>query len=124
MKAKEWFDLKNNIRLSENNFLFVKSEYKQQKLNIDEILLFEGLKDYVKIWMQGQSKPILSLMSLKSVEQELATHNFMRIHRSYVISLKKIESLERGQVVIDKHRIMVADQYKEKFLEYVIKNSI
>ncbi len=126
-KAKEWFTLKRK-KASENpkntDFIFVKSEYKQLKINFDEVLYFEGLKDYIKIWLVNQPKAILTLMSLKSLEEELPESKFMRIHRSFIVALDKIEEIERNQVIINKQRITVAEQYKNKFQQFISKNSI
>lgn len=126
-KAKEWFDLhedRNNATPATNrNFIFVKSEYKQLKVNLDEIYYFEGLKDYVKIWLTTQDKSILTLMSLKKLEQELPENKFMRIHRSFIIAMDKIEVIERNQVVIRGERITIADQYKDKFQSFIDSNS-
>jgi DNA-binding LytR/AlgR family response regulator len=128
LKVKEWFELvqaKNqSMEVSnEKKFLFVKSEYKQIKIDLDEIDLIEGLKDYAKIWLTGNPKAILTLMSLKKLEEELPSQKFMRIHRSFIISLNKIESIERNQVVIREKHIPISDQYKEVFQEYVSRNS-
>lgn len=126
-KAKEWFELKRK-KVPENsvnsNFIFVKSEYKQLKIKLDDVLYFEGLKDYIKIWLVNQPKAILTLMSLKSLEEELPESKFMRIHRSFIVSLDKIEEIERSQVIINKQRITVAEQYKSKFQNFIGKNSI
>jgi DNA-binding LytR/AlgR family response regulator len=126
-KAKEWFVLKRK-EAPENpkkaDFIFVKSEYKQLKINFDEVLYFEGLKDYIKIWLVNQPKAILTLMSLKSLEEELPESKFMRIHRSFIVALDKIEEIERNQVIINKQRITVAEQYKNKFQKFISKNSI
>ncbi len=102
-----------------DDFIFVKSEYKQIKINLNDVLYFEGLKDYIKIWVSSQPKPILTLMSLKTLEHELPSTKFMRIHRSFIIALDKIESIERSQIIINKERITVAEQYKEKFQEFL-----
>lgn len=119
-KALERLNLLNERKASENsNFIFVKSEYKQIRINLDEVLYFEGLKDYIKIWLTTQTKPILTLMSLKTLEHELSSDQFMRIHRSFIVALNKIESVERSQVIINKERITVADQYKEKFQSFL-----
>lgn len=127
IKAREWFSLKRKETLANSqnaDFMFVKSEYKQMKINFDEILYFEGLKDYIKIWLVNQPKAILTLMSLKSLEEELPETKFMRIHRSFIVALNKIEEVERSQVIINKQRITVAEQYKNKFQEFISKNSI
>ena len=86
-------------------------------------MYFEGLKDYIKIWLSSQPKPVLTLMSLKTLENELSPDKFMRIHRSFIIALDKIETVERSQVIINKERITVAEQYKEKFQEFLDNKS-
>lgn len=106
------------------NFIFVKSEYKQLKINLDDVFYFEGLKDYVKIWISSQTKPILTLMSLKTLEHELPQTSFMRVHRSFIVALNKIDSVERGQLIINKERITIAEQYKTKFQEFIEHNSL
>lgn len=127
-KASTWFQLtkgtKSNAPSEEKEFLFVKSEYKQLRIKLADVLFFEGLKDYIKIWIKDNPKPILTLMSLKSLEQELPETQFMRVHRSYIVSLKNIETVERSQIVINKKRITVSEQYKPKFLEFVSRNSL
>jgi DNA-binding LytR/AlgR family response regulator len=124
-KAEEWFRLKalpsTNPSMSH---LFVKSEYKQVKIDLNDILFFEGLKDYVRIHLQSPGRNILSKMSLKLLEEQLPHGMFMRVHRSFIINLHKIETVERGQVIISKNRITVAEQYKEKFMQYISNKSI
>jgi DNA-binding LytR/AlgR family response regulator len=127
-KAKEWFDLVKSEKIIEqgetSNFMFVKSEYKQIKINLNDVLYFEGLKDYVKIWLKDTAKPILTIMTLKSLEEKLSTEKFMRIHRSFIISLDKIDIVERGQVLFpNSTRITIAEQYKTKFNDFISGNS-
>lgn len=107
-----------------DNFIFVKSEYRQLKINLDEVYYFEGLKDYIKIWLNSQPKPVLTLMSLKTLEQELPPVRFMRVHRSFIVALDKIESVERSQIIINKERITIAEQYKSKFQAFIENKSI
>ncbi|MFA5299740.1 MAG: LytTR family DNA-binding domain-containing protein [Lutibacter sp.] len=127
-KANTWFSLvkgkSQNIVSQEKEFLFVKSEYKQLRIKLTDVLYFEGLKDYIKIWLKDNPKPILTLMSLKSLEEELPETQFMRVHRSFIVSLKNIEVIERSQIVINKQRITVSEQYKPKFLAFVNNNSL
>lgn len=126
-KAKEWFELVKNQEKKApetQDFLFVKSEYKQIKINLKDVLYFESLKDYVKIWLKAETKPILTLMSLKTLEEELSSDQFMRVHRSFIVSLNNIDVIERSQIVINKQRITVSDQYKSNFLDFVAKNSL
>lgn len=134
LRAKEWFTLvRSHLAIpsqqvppqkQEKEFIFVKSEYKQLKINLDDVLYFEGLKDYIKIWLKDQPKPILTLMSMKSLEEELPSSRFMRIHRSFIVALSSIQTIERNQVIINKERITVAEQYKAAFKEYIKTNSI
>ena len=127
-KASTWFALvkgKQETMLSEKKeFLFVKSEYKQLRIKLADVLYFEGLKDYIKIWLKDHSKPILTLMSLKSLEEELPETQFLRVHRSFIVSLNNIEVIERSQIIINNQRITVSDQYKQKFLEFIKRNSL
>ncbi|MBU3012707.1 LytTR family DNA-binding domain-containing protein [Polaribacter vadi] len=126
-KANTWFELikgkKQPVISEEKEFLFVKSEYKQLRIKLADVLYFEGLKDYIKIWLKDNPKAILTLMSLKTLEQELPSSQFMRVHRSFIVSLKNIEVIERSQIIINKQRITVSEQYKPKFLEFINKNS-
>lgn len=105
-------------------FIFVKSEYRQVKINLDDVYYFEGLKDYIKIWLSSQEKPVLTLMSLKTLEEELPAGKFMRVHRSYIVALDKISAVERGQILIKEERITVAEQYKPKFQEFLEHKSL
>lgn len=126
-KASTWFSLvkgsQQNILSEEKEFLFVKSEYKQLRIKLADVLYFEGLKDYIKIWLKDNPNPVLTLMSLKTLEEELPETKFMRVHRSFIVSLKNIEVIERSQIIINKTRITVSEQYKPKFLEFVNTNS-
>ncbi|HET8964289.1 MAG TPA: LytTR family DNA-binding domain-containing protein [Chitinophagales bacterium] len=123
-KAKEWYELiqLKNAPVAEEpgNFIFVKSEYKQIKIDLNEVLYFEGLKDYIKIWLKGVPKPILTIMSLKSLESQLPSLKFMRVHRSFIIALDKIQIVERGHVIMNNNvQVKIADQYKEKFQNFI-----
>ena len=122
-KARNYFESQQTVSVSKSEkkqeFFFVKSEYKQIKINFSEILYIEGLKDYVKIYLKDNPKPILTLMSLKKLEEELPSENFMRIHRSYIIALDKIEAIERNHIVIGKEQIAIAPNYKDSLMEYI-----
>ena len=127
-KANTWFSLvkgnQQNSVSEEKEFLFVKSEYKQLRIKLADVLYFEGLKDYIKIWLKDNPKPILTLMSLKSLEEELPSTQFMRVHRSFIVSLNNIDVIERSQIIINNQRITVSEQYKPTFLEFVNNNSL
>ncbi len=111
------------IKVDANNeFLFLKSDYKIKRINFNDILYIEGLKDYVKVFTQNNSKPLLSLTSLKLLESKLPDSKFMRVHRSFIVNLEKIDTIERSRIVFGKEYIPVSDQYKDRFQEYLDKN--
>lgn len=105
----------------ENDYLFLKVEYQLVRIALNDIVYIESLKDYVKVWLQGSEKAILSLTSLKSLEEKLPAKRFMRIHRSYIVSLEKISAITRNSVQINKLNITVGDQYKDAFNQFVSK---
>ena len=105
-----------------NQFLFLKSDYKIKRINFNDILYIEGLKDYVKVFTQNAPRPVLSLTSLKLLESKLPADKFMRVHRSFIVNLEKIDTIERSRIVFGKEYIPVSDQYKEKFQEFLDKN--
>lgn len=105
-------------------YIFVKSEYKQLKIMLDEIRYIEGLKDYVKIHLTSQNTPILTLLSLKKLTEELPSNKFMRVHRSFIVALDKIEIIERNQIIFGKQRISIANQYKDDFDAFIAKRSL
>jgi DNA-binding LytR/AlgR family response regulator len=111
----------NKVEANEE-FLFLKSEYKIRRINFNDIKYIEGLKDYVKVYTVNEDKPILSLSSLKILESKLPQDKFMRIHRSFIVNLEKIDTIERSRIVFGKTYIPVSDQYKEKFQEFLDKN--
>ncbi|MBT1703916.1 LytR/AlgR family response regulator transcription factor [Chryseosolibacter indicus] len=125
-RAKEWFDLVSKSNFQEGikeDSLFVKSEYKIIKIAFDEINYIEGLKDYVKFHLVGKERPILSLMSLKVLEENLPQKKFMRVHRSFIVNLDKIETIQRNEIIFGRVTIPVAEKYKEQFQEYVKSKS-
>ena len=107
---------------SNNEFLFLKSDYKIKRINFNDILYIEGLKDYVKVYTQSSPKPVMSLTTLKLLESKLPESKFMRVHRSFIVNLEKIDTIERSRIVFGKTYIPVSDQYKEKFQEFLDKN--
>ncbi|WP_341905737.1 MULTISPECIES: LytR/AlgR family response regulator transcription factor [Fluviicola] len=126
LKAKEWFEMHADAGSNKNDgFIFVKSEYKQLRIDLKDIIYFEGLKDYIKIWVKDERKPILTLLSLKLLESELDPKLFMRVHRSFTVSLENIRAVERGAVLMSNGvYITIAEQYKAKFQEFINGKSV
>ncbi len=104
------------------NCLFVKSEYSLIRISLDDILYIEGFKDYVKIYTP--EKAILSLLSLKALDEKLPAHRFMRVHRSYIVALDKISTIANNHILFDKVNIPVGSQYKDAFYGFVQDRSL
>lgn len=124
-KALKYFELiekSENKSIIENsleqNFLFVKSEYKIRKINYTEILYIEGLKDYVRIYTETE-KPIMSLINMKSLEDKLPESMFIRVHRSFIVNKDKITTIERSRIIFGDKYIPVSEGYKDEFQKFV-----
>lgn len=104
--------------------IFVKSDYKQLRIRFSDILYIEGLKDYVKIYLVQQPRPVLSLISMRSLEEKLPSHIFCRVHRSFIVNMERIEVVERGQIVFGQKHVPVSDSYHERFQHYLDEHSI
>jgi DNA-binding LytR/AlgR family response regulator len=107
---------------SNKDFLFIKSDYKLLRINFDDIKYIEGMSEYIRIHLTN-SKPVMTLMSMKSVEDILPSDRFMRVHRSYIVNLTKISVVERNRIIFDGNvYIPVSEQYKKIFQSYIDKN--
>lgn len=119
--AQEQFMLRKNYeeqsakKGTEDDFIFIKSEYSLVKINTNEILFAEGLKDYIKIFTTSETKPILTLQSLRSLEEKLSPELFCRVHKSFIVNLAKIKSVQRNFIYIGEREIPVGNQYKDQF---------
>ena len=121
-KALHWFELLQQPK-EEIDSIFVKSDYKLVQIELKNILYIEGLKDYIKIYEENAPKPILSLMSMKAMEDLLPSSRFMRVHRSYIVQKEKIRIIDRGRIVFGKTYIPISDSYKQAFQEFLDKRS-
>ena len=131
-KAIQWFELKQkseedplgNTAGKELEYIYVKSDYKLIQVELDKILFIEGLKDYIKIHLEDMARPILSLTSLKSMEEKLPAERFIRVHRSFIVQKQKIKIIEKGRIIFGKNYIPVSDSYKQELQNYVNKHII
>ena len=121
-KAVQWFELLQQPK-EEIESIFVKSDYKLVQVELRNILYIEGLKDYIKIYEENSPKPILSLMSMKSMEELLPASRFIRVHRSYIVQKDKIRIIDRGRIVFGKNYIPISDSYKQIFQDFLNKRS-
>lgn len=102
----------------EQDFMFVRAEYENVKMNFSDILFIEGLKDYVKIYTTD-NKFTLTLISLIKLENLLSNKGFSRIHRSYIINIKHVKSIQKNKVLISDKRIPISESYKNAFFEKI-----
>ena len=124
-KAFEYFKLLENNSSNvgtipaeeriEKNYIYLKVDYQLVKIQISDILYIEGLKDYVKIFLKNQDKPLLTLMSLKNLEERLAASGFIRIHRSFIVAKNAVKAIAKNTLQIGELTIPVTEQYKEAF---------
>jgi DNA-binding LytR/AlgR family response regulator len=118
-KAKSQFDIRNHASISsEKDYLFVKSEYRVIRINFAEILYIEGMREYVRIHLI-HDKPIMSLLSMKSLVRELPDDQFMQVHKSFIVNLSQIKIVERSRIVFGDVYIPIGDAYKEDFQKYL-----
>ncbi|MFD2201790.1 LytR/AlgR family response regulator transcription factor [Shivajiella indica] len=127
-KAYQYFEnlsqqgsIKNGTNSKQEDYIFLKVEYQLVKILLHDITHVEAYKDYVKVHLKDKPNPILSLTSLKNMEEILPKEKFMRVHRSFIINLDHIDSVSRNVVNIGNHQISVSENYKDSFLEFMNK---
>lgn len=126
-KALEWFTLKRqnaSPKDEDKDFIYVKSDYKLVQIRLEDILYIEGLRDYLKIYLEGEARPVLTLASMKAMEERLPSPRFMRVHRSYIVQMDKVRTLDKGQIVFGKTRIPISDTYKTDIAAYLDKYTL
>lgn len=120
---KQWeYENTNNTTMPEDDSLFIKTEYKIVRVRIADIRYIESMSEYLRLYVENEPKPFMTLLSMKKLEDRLPRDKFMRVHRSYIVNLHKIVEISRSRIVMDKNTyIPVGDNYKEKFAEYLDK---
>lgn len=131
-KAYELFNFRNekkvhNVEMPEprknEGFILVKSEYQTQRVDLTDITYIEGLKDYIKIFLIT-GKPIVTLNSLKNMAERLPSGMFLRVHKSYIVSLNKINSIVRNRIIIGDKWIPIGENHKSSFFETIQKHDL
>lgn len=105
-----------------NTYIFVKIEHRIQKIYLDDILYIEGLKDYISIFTR--SERIITLQHLKKMEESLPSGRFIRVHKSYIVAIDKIESIERSRIQIADKIIPIGDTYRDEFFRVIENKNI
>ncbi|MBN8855172.1 MAG: DNA-binding response regulator [Sphingobacteriales bacterium] len=123
-KAQELYDLRVGATGALPDYFFVYVEYNLEKISIPSILYIEGMKDYVKVFMEGATRPLITKMSMKAMEEKLAGHRLARIHRSYIVHLDKITSIRRDLLVVGKAELPVSDSYRPHLEELLRLSSL
>ncbi len=132
-RGAEWFKLKaaateelTTEQSSEvvGDSIYVKSEYKLRRIDLRQLQYVEALKDYVKFQIEGEAKPILSLMNIKRVEEILPKDQFIRVHRSFIVRKDKIDIIERSRILFGKDAVPIGDNYKASLQEYLKPHSL
>lgn len=120
-RALAWCDLRRRAEAADTSreYIMVKSEYRMVQIPVRDIMFIEGVKDYVKIYIEGEEKAIMTLMNMKTLERTLPASRFLRVHRSYIINSPKIRVIERNRILFGRHAIPVSDSYKQQFADYV-----
>ena len=119
-KAEKIFtEQERQVVYDRDRFIYVKSEYKLLQIRLDDILFIEGLKDYVKIYLEGNQKYVMSLMNMKKMEENLPKPEFMRTHRSYIVHMTKVKLVDRFRIVFGSNYIPISDSYKEEVQRYL-----
>jgi DNA-binding LytR/AlgR family response regulator len=115
--------MKGSAILQKQDFVFIKSEYKFVKIKFDDILFCKAMKDYIQVYIIGKSKPVITLKSLNSFETKLPQDKFIRVHRSYIVSLLHIDTISKNEISIGKQIVPIGSIFKPDFFTIVELNS-
>ena len=107
-------------QIDEDDTIFLKTEYKIVRINIGNIRYVEAMSEYLRIYLEDNSRPIIVLLSMKKMEERLPKNSFMRVHRSYIVNLKKIKEVSRNRIVLGEDiDIPIGDSYRDQFNAYI-----
>lgn len=119
-RALDWFIVReDNNTKKEDSSIFVKSGYQVKKIDVNAILYIENQKDYVLFYLENETEPISSLMTLQSLEDKLPKNAFIRTHRSFIVNLNKINLVERNTIIFGKKFIPISETYRERFQQFL-----
>lgn len=103
----------------QKDYLFIHADYSLMKVMFEDILYVEGLKDYIKIHVTNQKYPIVCRMTMKSIEEKLPSSQFFRVHKSYIVSIRKMESIRNQKIKIGENYIPLSENFAESFLQAI-----
>ncbi|MBP3850598.1 MAG: response regulator transcription factor [Prevotella sp.] len=118
-RLAERLELRSESSQLEDDTIFLKTEYRIVKVSISDIRYVEAMSEYLKVYLESEPKPIITLLSMKKMEERLPSY-FMRIHRSYIINLTKIQEVNKNRVIMDSDTYLpIGDMYKDSFQQYL-----
>ena len=131
-KAREYLNLTGNTGIpasiegtnGADNYIFVKTDYKLVKINLNEILYIEGLKDYVKIYLKTTERPLITLSTMKTMEEKLSPREFVRVHRSYIVAIHQVQFIQRNSVHLVNKEIPVSEHYRDNLFKIINKTKM
>ncbi len=112
-----------NSANEKKGYVFIKSDYKLIKVNLADILYLSGLRDYTQVFLRGKNSPLTTLQNLKDFEEKLPSDEFIRVHRSYIVSVSQIDSISRNEISIGAHIIPIGNAYRPVLDAFIEKNS-
>lgn len=123
-KAHEKFNTRSTPATVGADYLFVNSEYNLVRIDFNDIAYVEGLRDYVKIFLFSTPRPVITRLSMKSLEEKLPPNIFIRVHKSFIVSLNKITSIRKGRISIMKAQIPISEHFKNNIYKVIDPKSI
>ena len=119
-KAKQWYEREPADEDNKTKSLFIRVDGELRNITIDSIIYVSGMKDYVMFYLDGESKPLITHLTMKAVEAMLPTDKFLRVHRSYIIAVDKIKKIDRNDCIyIGEEIIHVPEGYQAQFKEFI-----
>ena len=117
-------DSRKQATYAADRFIYVKSDYKLVRIDLDDIMYIEGVKDYVRIVLSNSSQPVMCLMNMRTLEEYLPTPEFLRVHRSYIVHMSKVQSIDRFRFVFGDTYIPISESYKDVVNDYLSMHTL
>jgi len=114
-----YYKTKSRVPTATKDYVFIKSDYKLVKVKLADIMYIAGMKDYTQVYLKSKPNPIITLQNLRDFESKLPPEKFIRIHRSYIISMDAVDIISRNEVTVGKHSIPIGESFKQQLLTLI-----